>query len=78
MNYLYNCINSSDLVDLRYTSIYFTWSNIRVNRQDFIEMKLDRALVNQKWLDVYPNSHGMFKAQVYLTTLFLVLTWVCL
>ena len=61
MNDLNECINSNCLVDLRYTRIYFTWSNRRYNRTDFRERKLDRALVNQKWLDIYPNSHAMFR-----------------
>ena len=56
-NYLYQAC----LVDLRYSGIYFTWSNRRFNREDFIERKLDRTLVNSDWFDKFPNSHTTFQ-----------------
>ena len=31
-------------------------------RDDFIERKLDRALVNSEWFDKFPNSHATFHA----------------
>ena len=56
-----NYVNNACLVDLRYISIFSTWSNGRINRDDFIERKLDRALINIEWLDIYPNSHANFQ-----------------
>jgi len=49
-------------MDLRYSCILFTWRNRRFTRQDFIEKKLDTALINQTWLDLYPMSHATFMA----------------
>ena len=53
-------INDCCLVDLRYTGCYYTWSNRRTNRDDFSERKLDRAIVNNEWLDIFPASHAHF------------------
>jgi len=57
-----NCLYQACLADLRYTGIFYTWSNRRFERDDFIERKLDRALVNPEWFDNFPNSHTNFQA----------------
>ena len=49
-------------MDLRYIGEQFTWSNRRYNREDFSQRKLDRALVNQEWLDKFSDSFAHFQA----------------
>ena len=50
------------LVDLRYSGEQFTWTNGRFGREDFTARKLDRALVNQAWLDSFSESFTHFPA----------------
>ena len=57
-----DCVNKACLLDLRYTGLFYTWSNRRFSKHDFTERKLDRVLVNNEWLDSYPNSNAFFKA----------------
>ena len=56
-----NCLNDSCLVDLRYIGIFFNWCNKRFGLLDFTQRKLDRAVVNQEWLDSFPISYANFK-----------------
>ena len=69
-----NLVYSICLEDHRYTGFYFTWSNKRSNQDLFIKKKLDRAIVNQGWLDSFPTANAEFLPQVSLIThLFLFL-----
>ncbi|KAL7237760.1 hypothetical protein ACSBR2_003959 [Camellia fascicularis] len=54
-----NMILDADLEDLAYTGCQFTWSNKR-SEGAYITSKIDRALVNEKWLTSYPNSSTLF------------------
>ena len=65
-------VNKCCLVDLRYSGEYFTWTNRRYGRADFTQRKLDRALVNQYWIDNLSESFANFKPQVFLTILLLL------
>ena len=55
-------VDNCCFVDLRYIGEQFTWSNRRYNREDFSQRKLDRALVNQEWLDKFNDSFAHFQA----------------
>ena len=55
-------VNKCCLVDLRYSGEYFTWTNRRYGRADFTQRKLDRALVNQSWIDFFSDSFAHFQA----------------
>lgn len=46
-------IDCCALKDLGYSRIPFTWSNKRGD--EFIEERLDRALANEEWLDLFPS-----------------------
>lgn len=52
-------ILESDMDDLSYQGCQFTWANKR-GEGDFITSKLDRVLVNEKWLESYTNSFAKF------------------
>ncbi|KAL7246796.1 hypothetical protein ACSBR2_001828 [Camellia fascicularis] len=52
-------ILDSELEDLSYKGCQFTWSNKRGDGE-FITSKIDRVLVNEKWLTVNPNSFAHF------------------
>lgn len=52
-------ILDSDLEDLSFKGCQFTSSNKRCEG-DFISSKLDRVLVNEKWLEAHPNSFTTF------------------
>ncbi|XP_028555181.1 uncharacterized protein LOC114580776 [Dendrobium catenatum] len=43
------------LLDLASTGLQYTWFNQRAN--DPIHLKLDRMLINDKWLESYPHSY---------------------
>ena len=55
-----DCVNASCLVDLRYSGCFFTWNNRRSVADHIIKKKLDRALVNQGWLDKFPTAYAEF------------------
>ena len=55
-------VDNCCLVDLRYIGEQFTWCNRRYSRDDFSQRKLDRALVNQEWLDKFNDSFAHFQA----------------
>ncbi|XP_044507208.1 uncharacterized protein LOC123226743 [Mangifera indica] len=56
---LNNCCREANLDDLRYMGNHFTWSNSSVGQRR-IACKLDRALVNEGWSDVLPDSYASF------------------
>lgn len=53
-------VNDCSVMDLPYTGAFFTWWNKRV--EDPIGKKLDRALINQSWLNTYPQAAVHFEA----------------
>ena len=50
-------VNDICIQDLRYTGLYFTWSNSTIRK------KLDRAMVNPEWLVKFPSSFTQFMPQ---------------
>ena len=52
-------ILASELDDLSYTGCQFTWANKR-DCGEYIATKIDRVLVNESWLDKFPNSTAIF------------------
>ncbi|KAG5605885.1 hypothetical protein H5410_027377 [Solanum commersonii] len=50
-----NVIEACGLIDLEYTGPPFTWCNQRV-AQDRVWKRLDRSMVNDKWLEVMPQT----------------------
>lgn len=52
--------NYCSLVDMSYQGPRFTWSNKRDN--DIICKKLDRSLMNEEWMQVFPQSYCVFEA----------------
>lgn len=51
-----DCVTDLSLNDLRATGCYFTWVNIRSGR-DAIAAKLDRALANREWVNLFRYSN---------------------
>lgn len=54
MNDFNDCIRDAILSDIRATGLYYTWKT-RVKKR-----KIDRALVNEEWLNKFPNSVAQF------------------
>ncbi|XP_028087316.1 uncharacterized protein LOC114288025 [Camellia sinensis] len=52
-------ILASELGDLSYSGCQFTWANKR-DCGEYIATKIDRVLVNESWLDKFPNSTAIF------------------
>lgn len=53
-------VSYCSLVDMSYQGPRFTWNNKRDS--DIICKKLDRALVNDEWMRLYPRSYCVFEA----------------
>ncbi|XP_044491520.1 uncharacterized protein LOC123215472 [Mangifera indica] len=56
---LKNCMREAELDDLRFMGHLLTWSN-RSEGGRRIACKLDRALINDSWKDVFPNAMAHF------------------
>ena len=54
------CVNACSLVDLRYIGYFYTWDNRRSDSENVIKKKLDRAMVNQSWLDQFSSAFAEF------------------
>ncbi|XP_010549577.1 PREDICTED: uncharacterized protein LOC104820715 [Tarenaya hassleriana] len=54
-----NCLGTSGLFDLNGRGEHFTWSNN--NSDSLILRKLDRAIVNEKWLLSFPDSFALYE-----------------
>lgn len=54
----HTCLESLEIRDLRYYGAKFIWSNKQP--VDPIEKKLDRALINEQWLNTFPHSLATF------------------
>ncbi|KAK3193362.1 hypothetical protein Dsin_024672 [Dipteronia sinensis] len=59
-----DCLQSSELDDLRFTGFLHTWCNKRSN--SCISMKLDRVLVNNDWIVKFENSEAIFLPPIIL------------
>ncbi|XP_074314176.1 uncharacterized protein LOC141649383 [Silene latifolia] len=54
-----DCLSTCGMMDIAATGAFFTWTN----KQESGHMKysrLDRFLVNQEWVDVFPDMHAHF------------------
>ncbi|KAG5548914.1 hypothetical protein RHGRI_014320 [Rhododendron griersonianum] len=70
-----SCLQSTELVDLRFSGCYYTWSNKQLG-DAHISTKIDRVLVNERWIKDFCWSNAHFlnpgvsdhsPAVVYLT-----------
>ncbi|CAG7886739.1 unnamed protein product [Brassica rapa] len=55
-----DCIDDSGVFDLSFRGCPFTWTNKSPSNPK--SRKLDRALVNEAWMEVFPNSNALFDA----------------
>ncbi|KAB2625745.1 hypothetical protein D8674_017405 [Pyrus ussuriensis x Pyrus communis] len=55
--FLEEFLSSSQLLDLGFHGPAFTWRGLR--KGDWVEERLDRVLANEKWQQLWPNSHVM-------------------
>ncbi|KAL0873789.1 hypothetical protein Bca101_023494 [Brassica carinata] len=53
-----DCIEESIIFDLAFRGCHHTWYNKSVTNPK--SRKIDRALVNEAWLDSFPNSYAFF------------------
>ncbi|KAH7833682.1 hypothetical protein Vadar_008721 [Vaccinium darrowii] len=59
-----SCLEAIDMEDLASKGSWFTWSNRR-GGMGFIKSRIDRALVNSKWQDQFPESEAVFQPPVH-------------
>ncbi|KAB2610947.1 hypothetical protein D8674_018979 [Pyrus ussuriensis x Pyrus communis] len=55
--FLEEFLSSSQLMDLGFNGPTFTWRGLR--KGDWVEERLDRVMANEKWQQLWPNSHVM-------------------
>ncbi|PKU75120.1 Putative ribonuclease H protein [Dendrobium catenatum] len=55
MGHFNSMIFDTALTDLTFMGIFFTWNNQRSDNP--ISIKLDKALVNEKWIATFPSSY---------------------
>lgn len=60
MTYFQHTVLACSILDLGYQGSHFTWCNKR--DEGLICKKLDRLLVNERWMDDYPQSYCVFEA----------------
>lgn len=53
-----HCLAATGLTDIYNKDLFFTWSNKRCN--GYMGKKLDKMLVNDQWLEKFPNSKAEF------------------
>ena len=53
------CCFSAELDDLKFSGQWFTWSNKCPSNP--ISRKLDRALINHSWMNIFPNADADFQ-----------------
>ncbi|KAG2329091.1 hypothetical protein Bca52824_000271 [Brassica carinata] len=53
-----DCLEESAIFDLAFRGCHLTWYNKSVTHPK--ARKIDRALVNEEWLDKYPDSYAFF------------------
>ncbi|XP_024015179.1 uncharacterized protein LOC112088921 [Eutrema salsugineum] len=53
-----DCMEVNELSDMPSRGLFFTWTNCRP--EDPILRKLDRALMNENWLNSFPDSMALF------------------
>ncbi|XP_062080783.1 uncharacterized protein LOC133785578 [Humulus lupulus] len=56
---LRDCMITCQMEDLKYSGCFYTWTN-KQRSEDRVYSKIDRAMVNLKWTDQYPNSEAVF------------------
>ncbi|XP_057248206.1 uncharacterized protein LOC130590191 [Beta vulgaris subsp. vulgaris] len=56
---LRECVDKCGLSDLKSTGAFYTWNN-KQEGEARVFSKLDRALCNEKWLEVFPTSEAWF------------------
>lgn len=54
------CLIESNLADMDFRGTFFSWSNRR--EEDPILRKLDRAVCNDRWKEVFPGAVSIFEA----------------
>nr|GEU42897.1 RNA-directed DNA polymerase, eukaryota, reverse transcriptase zinc-binding domain protein [Tanacetum cinerariifolium] len=54
------CVNSLELEDICSFGFRFTWTKSQKNPNSSIMKKLDRIMINVKFLQQFQNAHGMF------------------
>lgn len=55
-----SCMASSEIFDMSFRGCQFTWTNKSIT--NLKARKLDRALINEAWLEHYPDSYAYFDA----------------
>lgn len=53
------CLKDKDMFNLDFTGSLFTWTNNKLPPHIILRI-LDKAVVNDKWLNMFPNSEPVF------------------
>lgn len=54
-----NCVDNCGLMDVKASGCFFTWNN-KQSGEHRVFSKIDRMLVNESWLDLFPESLAHF------------------
>lgn len=64
-NFLWNCINNCQLMDLGFKRCKYTWSNRRRSSKGLIMERLDKIFANKEWLSLFANVSIMYLPKTY-------------
>ena len=59
MSHFNQCLVAISLQDLIYSGPPLAWNN-KWSGESYIFQKLDRALINDEWISMYPVSKALF------------------
>ncbi|GJT71235.1 RNA-directed DNA polymerase, eukaryota, reverse transcriptase zinc-binding domain protein [Tanacetum coccineum] len=56
-----NCINNTEAEDIGSTGFFYTWTKSLRNADNSVLKKLDRIMVNERFIEEFTGSHGIFQ-----------------
>ncbi|XP_074283735.1 uncharacterized protein LOC141608269 [Silene latifolia] len=59
-----DCLHYNDLFDIKAIGSFFTWNN-KHDFETLVYIRIDRCLINDDWLNVFPEAYAYFMPEGY-------------